>query len=58
MTTAQRVADGAAAVSIPTWVVSVAANSLPVIQWLAGFVAIVAGVVTIAVHIRRWRAKG
>ncbi len=51
----QRAADAAAAVSIPAWLVSLAAQTLPLIQWLAGAVAIVAGIFAIAVHVRRLR---
>lgn len=51
----QRAADAAAAVSIPAWLVSLAAQTLPLIQWLAGFMAIVAAAFAIAVHVRKLR---
>jgi intracellular septation protein A len=53
MDTAHKIATTAASVSLPSWIVSVAANSLPVVQWVAGVVAIVAGVLTIMIHVRK-----
>lgn len=53
ITTTERAADAAALTSIPAWLVSVAVDALPVIQALAGLVAIIAGLFAIAVHLRR-----
>ncbi len=53
----EKAADAAAAVSIPAWVVSLAADALPIVQVLAGLVAIIAGVFAIAVHLRKLRAR-
>lgn len=52
-----RAADGAAAVSIPAWLVSLAADAVPIVQVMAGLVAIVAGVFAIVVHLRNLRSK-
>lgn len=52
-----KAADTAAAVSIPAWVVSLAAEALPIVQLIAGITAIVAGVFAIVVHWKRLRAK-
>jgi hypothetical protein len=53
----ERAADTAAAVSLPAWLVSWAVATLPIIQWLAGFIAIVAGGFAIYVHIKKIREK-
>lgn len=58
MTAPQRVADAAAAVSFPAWLISLAADTLPLIQWLAGAVAITAGVFAIVVHRRQLKKLG
>lgn len=51
-----RVADAAAATSGLGWVASWATDALPIIQALAGIVAIVAGLFAIAFHWKRLRA--
>jgi hypothetical protein len=53
----QRAADTAAAFSIPAWVVSLAADALPLIQVVAGLLAIVASVFAIFVHRRKLKEK-
>ena len=53
----EKAADTAAAVSFPAWVVSLAAEALPIVQLIAGIIAIVAGAFAIAVHIRKLREK-
>lgn len=45
--------DIAAAISLPSWIVSLAADTLPLVQWIAGFVAIVVGVLAIWRHFRK-----
>jgi hypothetical protein len=50
-----RAADTAAAVSIPAWVVSLAAEALPIVQLVAGVLAIVASVFAIVVHRKKLR---
>lgn len=52
-----RAADTAAALSIPAWVVSLAAEALPIVQFMSGIIAIVAGVFAIIVHVRKLREK-
>jgi hypothetical protein len=52
-----RTADTAAALSIPAWVVSLAAEALPIVQVMSGIIAIVAGVFAIVVHWRKLREK-
>lgn len=49
----QRMADAAAATSTMGWLASVAADTLPIIQAVAGLVAIVAGGFAIAYHWKR-----
>lgn len=51
-----RVADAAAATSAFGWIASWATDALPIIQALAGIVAIVAGLFAIAFHYKRLRA--
>lgn len=51
-----RAADAAAATSAFGWVASWATDALPIIQALAGIVAIVAGCFAIAYHYKRLRA--
>jgi hypothetical protein len=48
-----RAADVAAATSTLGWLASWATNALPIIQALAGIVAIVAGLFAIAYHWKR-----
>jgi hypothetical protein len=55
--TVLRAADTAAAVSIPAWVVSLAAEALPIVQLIAGVLAIVASIFAIVVHRRKLREK-
>lgn len=50
-------ATGAAAVSVVGAVTSFAANALPIVQLIAGVVAIAAGVFAIAVSVKRLRGK-
>ncbi len=57
MTTTERAADTAAAISVPAWVVSLAAEALPIVQLIAGIIAIIAGGFAIAVHWRKLRDK-
>jgi hypothetical protein len=52
-----RIADAAAAVSIPSWLISLAAEALPVVQVCAGLFAIVASVFAIVVHWKKLRGK-
>lgn len=42
---------------MPAWLISLAAETLPLIQWAAGFVAIVAGLFAIIVHWRKLRSR-
>lgn len=51
-----RIADAAAATSGLGWVASWATDALPIIQALAGIVAIVSGGFAIAYYIKRLRA--
>lgn len=53
----ERAANTAAAISTPSWLVSLAANALPIVQLCAGLVAIVAGVFAIVVHWRKLKSK-
>jgi len=56
MTSTQNAAAHVAAgVSVPAWLVSMAANTLPVVQWIAGMVAICSGVLAIACYVKRLR---
>jgi hypothetical protein len=52
-----RAADTAAAVYIPAWVVSLAAEALPIVQLMAGVLAIVASVFAIVVHVKKLRGE-
>lgn len=47
----ERMADAAAAGSVIGWLASVAVQTLPIIQWLAGLAAIGAGVAAARYHI-------
>jgi hypothetical protein len=49
----ERLADIGAASSILAWVASIAAQTLPIVQWLAGVVAIVAGICAAVYHIKK-----
>jgi putative flippase GtrA len=51
----ERLADFGAAGSIVAWVSSMAVQTLPIVQWLAGVAAIVAGLCAAYYHIRRAR---
>jgi Mn2+/Fe2+ NRAMP family transporter len=53
----QRAADAAATISIPSWLISIAADALPLVQVVAGLLAIVASVFAIFVHRRKLREK-
>lgn len=50
-----RIADAAAGTSVVGWLASWATDALPIIQALAGLVAIVAGCFAIAYHYKRLR---
>jgi hypothetical protein len=52
-----RAADAAAAFSVPAWVISMAANALPLVQVAAGILAIVASCFAIVVHLKKLREK-
>lgn len=56
-TSVQKAADTAAAVSVPAWLVSLAAEALPVVQLIAGVIAIVAGGFAIAVHWKKLKER-
>lgn len=43
----------AAGVSVPSWIISIAVDTLPLVQWLAGVLAIVVGVIAITRHFRK-----
>lgn len=51
----ERAADTAAALSVPAWVVSLAAEALPIVQLIAGVLAIAASVFAIIVHVKKLR---
>lgn len=51
-----KLADAAAGTSVVGWVASWATDALPIIQAVAGLVAIIAGLFAIAAHYRRLRA--
>lgn len=53
----QRAADVAAGVSVPAWLVSIAADWLPIVQFFAGVLAIIASTFAIVVHVRKLRGK-
>jgi hypothetical protein len=53
----QRAADAAATISIPSWLISIAADALPLIQVVAGLLAIAASVFAIFVHRKKLREK-
>jgi hypothetical protein len=53
----QRAADAAATISVPSWLISVAVDTLPLVQWLAGLAAIVAAGFAIVVHLKKLREK-
>jgi hypothetical protein len=53
----QRAADAAATISIPSWLISIAADALPLIQVVAGLLAIAASVFAIVVHLKKLREK-
>jgi hypothetical protein len=53
--TTEKVADAAAVVSVPSAIVSFAADALPLMQFGAAVVAIVAGVFAIIVHWKKLR---
>lgn len=56
MTSTQNVAAHVgAAISIPAWLVSIAENTLPLVQWFAGFVAIISGGLAIVLALRKLR---
>jgi hypothetical protein len=45
--------DIAAGVSVPAWLISLAAETLPLIQWLAGLFAIIVSGLAIYRHFKR-----
>lgn len=51
--TPERLADAGAAGSILAWLASIAAQTLPIVQWLAGVVAIFAGICAAIYHIKK-----
>jgi hypothetical protein len=53
----ERIADVAAAGSFIGWLSSVAVQTLPIIQWLAGLAAIVAGLAAAYYHIQKARQQ-
>jgi hypothetical protein len=53
----ERAADAAAAFSLPAWLISIAADALPLIQVVAGVLAIIASCFAIIVHRRKLREK-
>lgn len=54
MTSTQNAAAHVAAgVAVPAWLISLAVDTLPLIQWLAGLVAICSGVLAIVSYARR-----
>jgi hypothetical protein len=53
----QRAADAAATISIPSWLISIAADALPLVQVVAGLLAIAASVFAIFVHLKKLREK-
>lgn len=54
----ERLADIGAAGSIVAWLASVATATMPIVQWLAGVSAIVAGVCAACYHWRKVREIG
>lgn len=52
-TNGTRVVDVMAGVSVPSWLLSIVVDTLPIVQWIAGAVAIVAGSLAIYRHFRR-----
>jgi hypothetical protein len=50
-----RLADAAAGTSLVGWLASWATDALPIIQAIAGLVAIAAGFITIWAHLKRLR---
>lgn len=57
MSPQQRAAEIAAGVTVPTWIATMAANALPVVQCLAGLAAFVASCLAALVYLRRLRTK-
>jgi len=49
----ERLADVGTAGSIVAWLASVATATMPIVQWLAGVAAIVAGVCSAVYYIRK-----
>lgn len=47
----ERLADAAAAGSAIGWLASIAVQTLPIIQWLAGLAAIAAGIAAARYHV-------
>lgn len=53
----ERLADAGAAGSLVAWVSSLAAQTLPIVQWIAGLVAIFAGICAAYYHIVKARKR-
>lgn len=49
----ERLADMGAAGSILAWLSSVAVQTLPIVQWIAGIVAILAGLCAAYYHLKK-----
>lgn len=55
--TPERLADAGAAGSVLAWLSSLAVQTLPIVQWLAGVVAIIAGLCAAYYHVKKVRQK-
>ena len=55
--TSERIADAGAAGSVLAWLSSLAVQTLPIVQWLAGVVAIIAGICAAYYHVKKTRQK-
>lgn len=53
----ERVADVGAATSIVGWLASLAAQALPIVQFVAGCVAIIAGLAATYYHVKKARSR-
>lgn len=56
-TPVQKAADVAAAFSVPAWIVSLAVEALPLVQFCAGILAIIASIFAIAVNWKKLRGR-
>jgi hypothetical protein len=57
MTSPQRAVEVAAGITVPAWIVTMAANALPIIQTVAGILAGIASFLAICVYLRTLRRK-